>query len=622
MPKGIVARHFAIQGVTVMATRGFKYFNFDLVVSRADEGYSSAATSDLCPGSTAKTGPFGPPAFDLDPTLGPAPAGQDRDVFVTRSPAVATANQQQLGQRLYEYLFHKDGLPNEAGQLLDECLKRRGSDGLRLRLDFGQAPALAVLPWEYLRGPNEDPFALSNKTPVVRVGLTAGPVQPGRAVELPLRVLAIISPASTDLDLDGEWEELRSALSDLVTWKCVEIDALEPRTLAGLQDALRDHEYHVIHFMGHGGFDARTNKAVLLFDKETPAEHLALHLGNHPPRLAFLNACNSGKSSPGDALAGTAQRLIAKQVPEVVAMQFPIGDRAAVRLAREFYEAIADGYPVEAALGEARLAVLDSQQQGEWSTPVLFSCGAGSMALNLPEPPPPYKASTIEPETVVIPAGRFWFGSRSPEDQQRGARPPSQLRLPTYAIGRRPVTNRQYAYFVAEKANQARIPRDVGWSYINPPQTLIDAPVAGVTWDDACSYCQWLSGKTGQTYRLPTEAEWEKAARGDQDQRRYPWGNDPADVGGASPYGCYDLVGKMYEWTCTKWDGDTSQAYSAREVEIGRGAPAVNLLVDSLTLRGGPLKAGGPTLTCSTRVKRAGLREGSSVGFRVVRVVG
>lgn len=612
-------------GVTVMVVGLFRYKNFDLEITESDDGaYLAVASSDLLPSSGPVKARFCLPFSEEELAHFPAPGGfarrlsPVRDARVTRAAAPAALDAAEFGRRLFAAVFDDEqGQPNDAGALLMACLRAlNGPIGLRIRLDL--CPALAVLPWEYLRRPHEDPFALSNRTPVVRVGKGDGPAPDNAAVEAPLRVLAIISPASGDLDLAGEWEELQTALSDLVTWKYVEIDLLQRPTLAGLQDVLREHEYHVIHFMGHGGFDDATNQAVLLFDKETPAEHLARHLGNHPPKLVFLNACNSGKSSPNDALAGAAQGLIAKQVPEVVAMQFPIGDRAAVLLAREFYEAIADGYPVEAALSEARLAVLDSQQQDEWSTPVLFSRGTGSMALDLPEPPPPYRPGPGEPETVVIPAGRFWFGSGVPEDQQGGAGLPRQLRLPTYAIGKYSVRNDEYAGFLSEPKNRKYLPSDPGWTVIDPPAGRQAAPVTGVNWEAACAYCEWLSQTTGQRYRLPTEAEWEKAARGDQDQRRHPWGNDPAGARAPSPYGCCDMVGTIYEWTCTKWDGDPTAVFGPHEA----GSLSVRASDDALTQRGGPFKAGQPAGNCSTRRRQPGLRTSQSVGFRVVRVVG
>ena len=127
-----------------------------------------------------------------------------------------------------------------------------------------------------------------------------------------------------------------------------------------------------------------------------------------------------------------------------------------------------------------------------------------------------------------------------------------------------------------------------------------DYPLLGVNWDSAAAYCNWLSAKTGKKYRLPTEAEWEKAARG-TDQRRYPWGNNidrsyanyvgaqPFDTGrpagfydgskrgdlqthsNASPYGAFDMAGNVMEW-CSDWySRDYYSSLAAQESEGAGG---------------------------------------------------
>ena len=126
---------------------------------------------------------------------------------------------------------------------------------------------------------------------------------------------------------------------------------------------------------------------------------------------------------------------------------------------------------------------------------------------------------------------------------------------------------------IISRLQGAKAPDD--WADGQPPKDKLHHPVVNVTWHDACAYCRWLSEVTGKAIALPSEAEWEKAARGDQDQRAYPWGDafdmlrcnsdelgleDTTPVGifptGASPYGCLDMAGNVWEWTRSLWGED------------------------------------------------------------------
>ncbi|GAB4546603.1 MAG: hypothetical protein Fur002_21850 [Anaerolineales bacterium] len=145
--------------------------------------------------------------------------------------------------------------------------------------------------------------------------------------------------------------------------------------------------------------------------------------------------------------------------------------------------------------------------------------------------------------------------------------PQHTVELSEYFIGKYPVTNREYQAFVRD----AKYKPPSGWEGDQFPAEKGGHPVVNVSWEDASAYCKWLSEKTKKNYRLPTEAEWEKAARG-EDGRIYPWGNafdpkkantaetkigDTTDVGkfspqGDSPYGCADMAGNVWEW-CNDW---------------------------------------------------------------------
>ena len=110
-----------------------------------------------------------------------------------------------------------------------------------------------------------------------------------------------------------------------------------------------------------------------------------------------------------------------------------------------------------------------------------------------------------EPDIIVIPNGWFLMGS---ERGQENERPCHRVWIDSFGIGRCPVTNRAYGKFL--EATQ-KLPPPF-WRY--PMFSDMDQPVVGVSWNDAVAYCSWLSEKLERTFRLPTEAEWERAARG------------------------------------------------------------------------------------------------------------
>ena len=172
----------------------------------------------------------------------------------------------------------------------------------------------------------------------------------------------------------------------------------------------------------------------------------------------------------------------------------------------------------------------------------------------------------LEPEMILIPAGEFLMGSDPSVDkdaQDDGEQPQHTLYLPDYYLAKMPVTNGQYPAFM--QATGHRQPKH--WTGGKPPRGKENHPVVHVSWHDAIAYCRWLAEVTGKPYRLPSEAEWEKGARG-SDGRIYPWGNQwdaeqcnsreggkggTTPVGaypeGATPYGLLDMAGNVWEWT-------------------------------------------------------------------------
>ena len=256
---------------------------------------------------------------------------------------------------------------------------RAEGKGLRITLALGDAPDLMNVPWEFLY--DEPAFlSISTWTPVVRY-LNLPRARRPLPVMPPLRILAMVSAPSDAVVLDVEREKhlLEEALDDLVASGGVEIVWLEQATLRALQRELRRGPYHVFHFIGHGGYDHAAEDGVLLLEDEqgrgrfVSGSQLGTMLADHTTlRLAVLNACEGARTSVDDPFAGVAASLVQREIPAVIGMQFEITDRAAIVFAGEFYAALADGYPVDSSVAEARKAIFADANDIEWGTPVLF----------------------------------------------------------------------------------------------------------------------------------------------------------------------------------------------------------------------------------------------------------
>jgi formylglycine-generating enzyme required for sulfatase activity len=225
----------------------------------------------------------------------------------------------------------------------------------------------------------------------------------------------------------------------------------------------------------------------------------------------------------------------------------------------------------------------------------------------------------IDIEWVTIPAGEFLMGSDKKKDKRArdNETPQHRLHLLVFQIGKYPVTNAQYQVFV--KAIGYRVPSH--WENGDIPKGKENHPVTSVSWEDALAFCKWAG------LRLPSEAEREKAARG-VDGRIWPWGNEPPtkercnygrNVGdttpvgqypnGASPYGCLDMAGNVWEWT-----GSLHEPYPYRS-DDGREDPK---RIHARTLRGGSWYGNDDYVRCAYRGWGIPGDGNLRVGFRVV----
>ncbi len=364
------------------------YLDFDLLINRTETGYSVRVLRAPTDADRA-VGEFRLPFSDTEIENFLLKIGRPRRI-VRRLETPQTEEAKRFGGRLFESVF---------GEEVRVCLRKslelanRQDAGLRVRLHLSGAPALADLPWEYLYDTSLNRFlALSSETPVVRYLELPESVRPLR-VPPPLRVLVMISsPADYPrLDVDREWAKISEALADVQGLGLVVAERLEEATLPALQRKLRRGTYHIFHFIGHGGFDEHAQDGVLLLEegetrrgRAVTGQDLGVLLRDHRPlRLVILNACEGARASRTDPFAGAAQSIVQQGIPAVIAMQFEISDDAAIAFSHEFYGALVDEYPVDAALAEARKGIYAKATDLEWGTPVLYLRAPDGYIFNL-----------------------------------------------------------------------------------------------------------------------------------------------------------------------------------------------------------------------------------------------
>jgi len=218
---------------------------------------------------------------------------------------------------------------------------------------------------------------------------------------------------------------------------------------------------------------------------------------------------------------------------------------------------------------------------------------------------------------VHIPAGDFTIGSPGTEGN-KDEHPAHKVFIKDFWLGKYEVTFEQFDFFCRE--TRRSLPFDEGWGRGK-------RPVINVTWGDAQAYCQWLTKKTGNNFRLPNEAEWEKAAR-----EKYSWGNSAptankvnmngrgdgfpftAPVGsfpqGESPYGIMDMAGNVWEWIADWYD---AQYYKVSPGLTPRGPASGSKRV----VRGGSWKNGPQFIRSANRSSERPALRLNIIGFRV-----
>lgn len=338
------------------------------------------------------------------------------------SPDVEAAK--RFGGQLFRTVFTGE-LLSQLRSSIDRAHER--GHGLRLRLRLKNVPDLGELPWEFLYDTEQDHFiATSTMTPMVRYLDLPQSVSTLR-VRAPLRVLVVLAGPRNlpSLDAEGEWERLKKALGPLEASGAIVLERLPDGTLPTLRRRARQEPFHILHFVGHGGFDEIAGDGVLHFENITglsdpiPGQMLGNILRDHETlRLAVLNACEGARQSNQNPFSGVAQSLCQQRMPAVIAMQFEISDDAAKTFAEEFYGAIADGLPVDAAVSEARKALYSGRYGQEWATPVLYMRSPSGALFDIQKRVKP----AVQPEPAKPP---------QQAEPQPPATPPQQQQQPT-----------------------------------------------------------------------------------------------------------------------------------------------------------------------------------------------
>jgi formylglycine-generating enzyme required for sulfatase activity len=539
------------------------------------------------------------------------------------------------------------------------------------------------IPWELLRLQN--PVDLGSGIFLVEgFRVTRWLLSATSTLELPLRRIALVAPRDSGLPSVVTEREWIKALGG-PTREVVEI----PARFAEVNAALASGRFEGFHFAGHG-IDlggGRRRWSILLEDSEQlDYEHLygpARQLGNSRP-LVFLNACHSGRGATSlTGMGGLASAFLLAGAGAFIGSYWELKDSHARHFAEDLYKNLLAGVEMGEAVQKARLELRDRFPQDHgWLAYTVFAhplarCAEARVVLEPPAPTqipvkkqsqrkpgpikgveekkqdnspkaedkvgderkrskPVHRVLPLQPKPrpvpdpspgderthekdgttlVYVPGGEIMLGAEGVQDWTR---PVHRIRLHPFWIGKFPITNEQYARFLTENPEA---PEPLFWrdSRFNQP----NHPVVGVSWDDAQAYCQWAG------LELPSEAQWEAAARG-RDQRSYPWGRGlatplqanfggtkggttPVDAhpAGCGPYGTFDQAGNVWEWCLDPW---SSTAYQKRESglwdPVAKGEAAVR------AVRGGSWNNPASDLHAACRERVTTKKYLKNLGFR------
>ena len=297
----------------------------------------------------------------------------------------------QLGEALFDSLFDSKLGQNFIDFYFQVVQEKEQKLRIELDIDEQEMPEFAALPWEFLCIPERfnqgtiwlgtDPNLVFSRRRALWNSAKTIQLKPGEKLRI---ALAISAPEDEG---PVEYAEVQEYLEKLTKEQSEEIELLpiiNPATKVEI-DKLLERKPHIFHFIGHGRFEDRAGKKVgeIALGRKVGKKVLAKWVDEkffaglfvrHRPGIVVLQACEGGKQSASEAFKGVAPKIVAQNIPVVVAMQYKIQNATANAFSEEFYRRLAEGEPVDIAAQNGRYRVaLESDYLGnDFATPVIF----------------------------------------------------------------------------------------------------------------------------------------------------------------------------------------------------------------------------------------------------------